>query len=221
MDTLPFMQRTTENRGNKRPPVSKYIIEKNPRAKAYDPPYYLNPKKVIRESKHTYTTEDNRTIHKKLSAKVRNPEIFQRPYNRLVEHSQKAHRDRFGRFASPGRGREEVLNFPVRNAAPNRNEFSSSSTPERTMREEPVVNESPVRQQTVTQNNRELGTPPTLNISVLSDDPGNVSRELGELNDETDIAGEINNNDNPRRSKRIPTAKRNHIPGATGAIIYN
>ena len=172
----------------------------------------------MHESKHTYTTEDNRTIHKKLSTRVKNPEIFQRPNNRLVEHSQRAHRDRFGRFASPGRGREEVLNFPVRNADSIRSEFSSSSTPERAVPDEPVVNESPVIHQTATRDNRELGTPPTLNISALSDDPGNVSRESGELNDETDIAGEITNNNNLRRSNRIPTAKRTHIPGA---IMYN
>ena len=80
------------------------------------------------------------------------------------------------------------------------------------------MSESPVRQQTITQNNQELGTPPTLNLSALSDDPGDVSRESGELNDEADIAGEINNNSNLRRSNRIPTAKGTHNPGA---IMYN
>ena len=115
MDTLPFIQtpKLKERRENKRTPVSKYVIEKNASAKAYDPPYHLNPKGVIAESKHTYTTEDNRTIHKKLSTRVKNPEIFQRPYTRLVEHSQKAHRYRLGRFASPGRGQAVTLNFPV------------------------------------------------------------------------------------------------------------
>ena len=81
MDTLPFIQKPKERRENKRPSVSKYIIEKNSRARAYDPPYHLNPRRVVSESKHTYTTEDNRTIHKKLSTRVNNPEIFQRPYN--------------------------------------------------------------------------------------------------------------------------------------------
>ena len=80
------------------------------------------------------------------------------------------------------------------------------------------MSESPVRQQPVSQNNPELGTPPTLNLSALSDDQGNVSRESGELNEEADLAGEITTTNNLRRSNRIPTAKRTHIPGA---IMYN
>ena len=55
MDTLPFIQppNSKERREHKRTPVSQYILEKNSRAKAYDPPYHLNPKRVIAESKHT------------------------------------------------------------------------------------------------------------------------------------------------------------------------
>ena len=172
----------------------------------------------MHESKHTYTTEDNRTIHKKLSTRVNNPEIFQRPYNRLVEHSQRAHRDRFGRFENPGRGREEVLNFPVRNADSIRSEFLSGSAPERNLPVDPEVNESPAIHQTGVRDNRELRTPPTLNTSASSDNLRDVSREPGDVNEEPDTAGETNINNNLRRSKRIPTAKRTHIPGA---IIYN
>ena len=66
MDTLPIMQppKPKGRRDHKPTPANNYIIEKNPRAKAYEPPYHLNPKRVIAESKHTYTTEDNRTIQK-------------------------------------------------------------------------------------------------------------------------------------------------------------
>ena len=169
VDTLPFIQtpKSMERREHKRTPVSKYVLEKNARAKAYDHSYHLNPKRVIAESKHTYTTEDNRIIHKKLSTRVKKPEIFQRPYNRLVDHSQKMHRDRFGRFASPGRGQAVTLKFLVRNADVNEREFSNSSTPEREIPQEPEVDASPVRHQAEARNIRELGKPPALNTEHL------------------------------------------------------
>ena len=52
-------RRTTGGSGRRRSatPVSKYILEKDPRAKAYDPPYKLKPQKVKFETKHTYTTD--------------------------------------------------------------------------------------------------------------------------------------------------------------------
>ena len=106
----------------------------------------------------------------------------------------------------------------MRNADSIRREFSNSSTPERRLPVEPEVDASPVIHQTEVRDNRELGTPPALNISALSDNQGDVSRESGELNEETDITGETNINYNLRRSKRIPTAKRTHIPGG---IIYS
>ena len=102
MNTLPFIQppKSKGRRDHKPTPVSNYIIERNPRAKAYELPYHLNPKRVIAESKHNYTTEDNRIVHKKLSTRVKKPDIFQRPYNRLVEHSQKIHRDKMGELSA-------------------------------------------------------------------------------------------------------------------------
>ena len=152
-----------------------------------------------------------------MSTRVKNPEIFQRPYNRLVEHSQKIHRDRFGRFASPGRGQAVTLNFPVRHADTSQREFSNSSTPERETPQEPDVDVSPVRDQADTQNIRELGTPPVLNISALSDNQGDTSRESGAVNEKADITGEAITHNTLRRSRRIPTVKRTHIPGA---VIY-
>ena len=145
---------------------------------------------------------------------MKNPEIFQRPYNRLVEHSQKIHRDRFGRFASPGRGQAVTISFPVRHADTNQREFSNSSTPEREIPQEPEVDASPVRDQTGASNTRELGTPPALNISALSDNQGDVSQESGEVNEEADINGDANTHNTLKRSRRNPTTKRTHIPGA-------
>ena len=82
---------------------------------------------------------------------------------------------------------------------------------------------SPVRNQTeeqhLTRDSGGLGTPPSIYTSSLSDNQGDVSRESGEVQEETDFSGEANNNihnenNMPRRSKRIPTAKRTQIPGA-------
>ena len=104
-----------------------------------------------------------------------------------------------------------------------RDEFSSNSTPERKTPREPDVDVSPVRNQAEERHHIRdtggLGTPPALNISALSDNQGDVSRESGEVQEETDFSGEANNNyynenNMPRRSKRIPTAKRIQIPGA-------
>ena len=122
------------------------------------------------------------------------------------------HRDRFGRFASPGRGQTVTLNFPVRHGDTNQREFSNSSTPEREIPQESVVDASPVRHQTEARDIRELGTPPALNISALSDHQGDVSRESGELNEDADITGETDRYNTLRRSKRIPTAKRSERP---------
>ena len=104
-----------------------------------------------------------------------------------------------------------------------RDDFSSSFTPERATPREPDVDVSPVRNQVEerhhTGDSGGLGTPPAPNISALSDNQGNVSQESGEVQEETDFSGEANNNNYnennmPRRSKRIPTAKRTQIPGA-------
>ena len=119
---------------------------------------------------------------------MENPEILERPYNRLVEHTQEIHRDQRGKFTGPGRGQPAVLSFPVRNADRNRNpqnEISASSTPERSTPREPDMDISPVKQQVEepqhTGDNGSLGTPPALDISALSDNPGDISQESGEV----------------------------------------
>ena len=86
------------------PEVRKYILEKDPRVKADDPPYKLDPQRVISETKHTYTTDKNRTIHKKLCSEIQNPDIFQR--QRTVAHQQRAHGVCRGRFTTRGEVRD-------------------------------------------------------------------------------------------------------------------
>ena len=75
----------------------------------------------------------------------------------------------------------------------------------------------PVKQQVELQHagdSGSLGVPRTLNMSALSDNPGDISRESGEVQEETD--GEMNYNSKIpfRRSKRIHTANVTQILGA-------
>ena len=82
---------------------------------------------------------------------------------------------------------------------------------------------SPVRNQAEerhhTRDSGGLRTSSAPNVSALTDNQGDIPRESSEVQEETDFSGEANNNyydenNMPRRSERIPTAKKTQIPGA-------